>query len=63
MTSPGAGLPGGGRAVRLRPHDGVTRTGLWTFPSAGRGVSGPKKVWDSKDDAVKSWRWGASKAG
>ncbi|GHB56937.1 hypothetical protein GCM10010347_28850 [Streptomyces cirratus] len=59
----GAGLPAVGVLYDYGLTDGVNRTGLWTFPSAGRGVSGPKKVWDSKDDAVKSWRWGASKAG
>ncbi|WP_330261033.1 transglycosylase family protein [Streptomyces sp. NBC_00539] len=59
----GIGLPEVGVLYDYGVTDGANRTGLWTFPSAGRGLAGPKQLWDSKDDAVKSWRWGASKAG
>ncbi|WP_190021344.1 glycoside hydrolase domain-containing protein [Streptomyces hiroshimensis] len=41
--------------------DSGNRTGLWTFNSTGNGFAGPAKVWDSGNDAVKSWNWNASK--
>ncbi|WP_329201366.1 MULTISPECIES: C40 family peptidase [unclassified Streptomyces] len=41
--------------------EGGNRTGLWTFTSTGSGFVGPKKLWDSNDDPVKSWNWSASK--
>ncbi len=37
------------------------RTGLWTFTSNGTGFAGPKQVWDSSTDPVKSWNWTAGK--
>ncbi|RKT09719.1 FG-GAP repeat protein [Streptomyces sp. 1114.5] len=39
----------------------ISRTGLWTLTSTGAGFAGPKQVWDSATDAVKSWNWNASK--
>ncbi|MFD4658693.1 FG-GAP repeat domain-containing protein [Kitasatospora sp. NPDC058444] len=39
----------------------VSRTGLWTLTSTGTGFTGPKQVWDSATDAVKSWKWNNSK--
>ncbi|SOB88951.1 C40 family peptidase [Streptomyces sp. 1331.2] len=39
----------------------ASRTAVWTFNSTGAGFTGPKKLWDSSNDAVKSWNWNASK--
>ncbi|MFF4529153.1 FG-GAP-like repeat-containing protein [Streptomyces sp. NPDC001407] len=41
--------------------DDHNRTGLWTFTSTGSGFNSPKQMWDSNNDAVKSWNWEASK--
>ncbi|MEU5420024.1 glycoside hydrolase domain-containing protein [Streptomyces sp. NPDC020667] len=38
-----------------------SRTGVWTFTSTGAAFTGPKLVWDSNNDPVKSWSWEAGK--
>ncbi|MCA6095924.1 trypsin-like serine protease, partial [Streptomyces sp. SCA3-4] len=44
-----------------KSSDGVSKTGLWTFTSNGKGFEAPQKVWESGSGAWKSWNWESSK--
>ncbi|MFJ3205945.1 glycoside hydrolase domain-containing protein [Streptomyces sp. NPDC086989] len=45
-----------------RADDDRNRTKLFTFTNNGDGFNAPVKVWDSIDDAVRSWNWEGTKA-